>query len=336
MPNAPPLNGSVLLELDFTSFEPCWLNLRPNSEECEDSGDNSLPFSIDNTRGSLATLGLPQPSATETGGRASVPSNLKQGHNGLSTGASVAIGVGATVVVLALIGGIFALVWLQRKKRNQEKVRQSYNHAEGLWRRSEKPQPLLALEPRSLTHSSRSSLQQLHGLPTSFVAPGMTFSTTPDSAAHIMSGARQSRVGHNAVVAPQDEHQQLIPAMHEGAPLSASMYQPTPVEFYASTKEPSRNPIREANREVSNEPVEFPGRDAGMDVITSTVMHPYEPTELPGKESHRGYGEEYELSIPQHPRPFQPSGHEVQEQKFLLDDIELREMKQQARLKQGR
>ena len=52
--------------------------------------------------------------------------------------------------------------------------------------------------------------------------------------------------------------------------------------------------------------------------------------ELPGAHGYRGYGQEFELPTQQQPQHYLPVGRD-QEQKFLLDEMELMGLKKQKR-----
>jgi len=117
----------VLVLLSFSSADPCWFDLRPDTPTC---GDNSPSFSllpVQRTQGeSKTTLGLLSstssalvPSKTGTDGRSHTTGNVSGGElsSGAKAGIIVAV-VGAILVVL----GMAACFFFRRRKRLQEAV----------------------------------------------------------------------------------------------------------------------------------------------------------------------------------------------------------------------
>ncbi|OIW33018.1 hypothetical protein CONLIGDRAFT_556141, partial [Coniochaeta ligniaria NRRL 30616] len=125
--SAPNLNASVLVLINFSSSDPCWFNLRPDTPAC---GDNSPQFALlpvqRSQSDSKTTLGLQSatstasiPSKTGASNHPHDPPDASEGE--LSTGAKVGIAiavVGASLVVI----GMAAWFFFRRRKRLQEAV----------------------------------------------------------------------------------------------------------------------------------------------------------------------------------------------------------------------
>lgn len=118
---APKHNGSVLVLLDFSSSDPCWFDLRPNTPAC---GDNSPKFTLlpvqRSQSGSHTTVGLDSPTSTaspvpsKTGAEAATGGELSPG----AKAGIVVAAVGASLVVV----GMAAWFFFSRRKRLQEAV----------------------------------------------------------------------------------------------------------------------------------------------------------------------------------------------------------------------
>lgn len=119
--SAPQHNGSVLVLLDFSSSDPCWFDLRPNTPAC---GDNSPKFTLlpvqRSQSGSNPTVGLDSPTSTtspvpsKTGTEAATGGELSPG----AKAGIVVAAVGASLVVV----GMAAWFFFSRRKRLQEAV----------------------------------------------------------------------------------------------------------------------------------------------------------------------------------------------------------------------
>ncbi|KAK3368246.1 hypothetical protein B0H63DRAFT_403532 [Podospora didyma] len=124
--NAGPFNGSAVVFLNFSSTDPCWFHLRPNTGGCGDS--SSTFFLADPTATATATANstsLPSSPAdlaslTASSTAVAVASQEPQGGgNNLSPGARVALGIGITLVCLA-VAAMAAFLYFRRRKRGQD------------------------------------------------------------------------------------------------------------------------------------------------------------------------------------------------------------------------
>ncbi|KAB5523000.1 hypothetical protein GE09DRAFT_487184 [Coniochaeta sp. 2T2.1] len=121
--SAPKFNGSVLVLLDFSSSDPCWFDLRPDTPAC---GDNSPPFDLLPVQraqsGSQTTLGLLSPTSTS-----SIPSKTGADESAAASGGSLSTGAKAGIAI-AVVGAVLILVamaacfWFKRRKRVQDAV----------------------------------------------------------------------------------------------------------------------------------------------------------------------------------------------------------------------
>ena len=294
---ASPFNASTLVKLDFESPNACWFDLRPNTGAC---GDNSLHFTILPTVGSQATVGLPQPSPTVekiATATATPPKNITvlaidntQGSKRLGTAAQIGIGIGVSIVVGLLVGGLAVFFWLRRRSGSPE-------------------DRLLLGRSQDAESSSR-----------------------PNSKGPAPHDPVQHQGSRTPSSAPQEN--QLDDAYYVG-------YLPG---FYGSARESGSNHNVSAPSTGPYGPVARPSRrDAGhsstnlhsqrSDSIAGDIVRGNEAAfargfgssdaELPGPESHRGYGEEFELPARPQQQPFGIPRREAQEQKFLLHDMEL-------------
>lgn len=162
MTSAPKYNGSVVVTLDFSSSEPCWLDLQPDSPAC---GDISPRFTllpaqrIQSDSKTAPTLSQSTPSAslpvkTEASDRPKEGPDTSGG--GLSTGAKAAIAVAVGGAILAL-AGMAGCLFFRRRKRPREAAALAGGHVLGHDRRAGKGHEKTPLAGGSLARSTGSS-----------------------------------------------------------------------------------------------------------------------------------------------------------------------------------
>ncbi|TPX10355.1 uncharacterized protein E0L32_008760 [Thyridium curvatum] len=121
----PQYNATYPVLLNFTSDTVCWFDLRPGQEPGH--GANSPSFTLLSNQRVQTTLGLSISTSTSSTISSSAPiqatsavetaTNPPTVHHGLSAGASAGIGVGVALGVIAIGGGILAILWRRRKHR---------------------------------------------------------------------------------------------------------------------------------------------------------------------------------------------------------------------------
>ncbi|KAK3689060.1 hypothetical protein B0T22DRAFT_165747 [Podospora appendiculata] len=128
----PPFNGTVGVQLNFTSTEPCWFNLRRNNTGPDGANghefsvldvvrkDGPQTFSLVSTSTS-STSATTTPTGTTTsvaaaGTSDTAPAPTGGTSSGLSAGAIAGIVIGAVVAVIAIFFGVLA--YMARWKRS--------------------------------------------------------------------------------------------------------------------------------------------------------------------------------------------------------------------------
>ncbi|KAH8902584.1 hypothetical protein BR93DRAFT_868656, partial [Coniochaeta sp. PMI_546] len=124
--SAPKFNGSVLVLLDFSSSDPCWFDLRPDTPACGDNSPHFALLPVQRTQAdSKTTLGLQSStSAASTPSKTGAADPLHpppDASGELSTGAKAGIIIAVVGACLVLVG-MAAWFFFRRRKRLQEEA----------------------------------------------------------------------------------------------------------------------------------------------------------------------------------------------------------------------
>lgn len=325
--------------LDWISGVPCWFELLPDSLDCD---DNSTQFNIRSTeRAQATTLGLAQPTSTMAIASSTSPSSpiisataqstsvAASSSDGMSSGARIGLGIGIAIAGIAT-GVLAAAIWFRYQRRR--KSRRGFPHSEYL----------AAIGPAG--GNLHAEKQYPPSRPT---AGGMAATITH------RGDFDWQNIGEGGYDDPAK------------APLSPNLNSIGPVGYYGQVSEDGASSTRSRSRGADHQPRPYSwgsspeeaaqsgssGDVAGLPTYASAIhadgdkkgpsrAHECEAhadtAELPTNDAFaHPAGEEFELPTQASYKPHHSGGRDVDEQKFLLSDVEMVKLRDQKRRRRG-